>query len=127
MNAVVLGAVLGVSFSPSQSPSVGEDTLLPPDRHLVAFMLFGRRGELCGVGDSGGMGGRVYPPPAPLRPVGEVAELGGGGGCGGDCSEVMTRDSLVGGCVASVVSVVGGDDVVLGCTDEGVDETGGCL
>lgn len=37
---------LEASFSPSRSPSVGEDTLLPPDLYLVAFILLGRRGEL---------------------------------------------------------------------------------
>lgn len=64
----VKDAVVGMSFrslrsfSSSWSPSVGEDTLLPPpppDLHLVALMLFGRRGELWGVGDSGGIGVRV--------------------------------------------------------------------
>lgn len=34
------------SFSPSWSPGVGEDTLPPPDLHLVALILLGRRGEL---------------------------------------------------------------------------------
>lgn len=49
------------SFSSSWSPSVGEETLPlpPPDLHLVALMLLGRRGELWGVGDSGGIGVRV--------------------------------------------------------------------
>lgn len=57
----VVEAMLGTSFKSfrsSGSPSVGEDTLTP-DLHLVAFMLLGRRGELWGVGDSGGTGVRV--------------------------------------------------------------------
>lgn len=50
--------------------SAVDDRLLP-ERVRVAQMLLGRRGELCGVGDSGRREGREYPELA-LLPCGET-------------------------------------------------------